>query len=237
MDITILPAASRAQSPARSPAQSTSYLPTQSRAQSPSQASGQASSQTAFNWPPNCLPPEAIFESREALFRSINTWASSKGYAFVTLRSKREGGCLKVVYACDRSSKPPAYKERQRQTTTKRTDCQFSVLAKELPNGSWALKHRLGQAFSAHNHEPSPGPSAHPIHRQLSGGTSQLPGLRRAGVPPRQIQSILRQAGSLATRQDIYNQLVSRHWRYLQGRDRCQARYGRRGSQGIGLRS
>jgi len=38
----------------------------------------------------NYLPPEGYFESREALFVSINAWAKSRGYEFTTQRSIRE---------------------------------------------------------------------------------------------------------------------------------------------------
>lgn len=59
-----------------------------------------------------------------------------------------------------------------------------------------------------HNHEPSQHPSAHPVHRQLSGDTSQLESLSKAGIAPKEIQTLMRQGGSLATRQDIYNQIA-----------------------------
>ncbi|RJE17447.1 transposable element tc3 transposase, partial [Aspergillus sclerotialis] len=73
----------------------------------------------------------------------------------------------------------------------------------------WILKHRLDQRFSIHNHEPSRHPSAHPIHRQLSGGTTQLASFSNAGIAPKEIQTLIRQSGSLATRQDVYNRIAS----------------------------
>ena len=70
--------------------------------------------------------------------------AMQRGYALTTLRSAREkNDQLAVIYACDRSGRPPSTsEERQRKTTTIRTGCPFSVLAKESINGSWALRHR-----------------------------------------------------------------------------------------------
>ena len=162
------------------------------------------------SFPDNCLPPEAIYESREALFRSINVWAAAKGYAFSTGKSTKEkSGRITVTYACDRVFLvPTTARERLRKTTTRGTGCPFSVLAKESPDNTWALKHRPDRCFSVHNHEPSHHPSAHPVHRQLSGGTSQLASLSNAGIAPKEIQTLVRQSGSLATRQDIYNRIA-----------------------------
>ena len=161
------------------------------------------------SFPDDCLPPECYFESRNALFEAINSWAKPRGYAFITQRSTKEkNGTSTVIYACDRSRHPPSsLVERQRRSTTRRTNCPFSVLAKELSDG-WALKHRPNQSFSTHNHQPSQHPSAHPVHRQLSGGTSQLASLSNAGVALKEIQTIVQQSGSLATRQDIYNRIA-----------------------------
>ena len=165
---------------------------------------------TMATFPDDCLPPEGFFESRNALFESINSYAKPRGYAFTTQRSfRRPDGFLKVYFACDRSRRLPSSpgRDRQRKTTTRMTNCPFSVVARESSEG-WTLKHRLGQHYTTHNHEPSLHPSAHPIHRQLSGSTSQLPALSDAGLAPKEIQTVVRQSGSLATRQDIYNRIA-----------------------------
>ena len=159
-------------------------------------------------FPDDCLPPEGFFESRQALFESINTWAATRGYAFTTQRSSRErNGYLKIFYACDRSRRPPSSGERQKKTTTRMTNCPFSILAKESSEG-WTLKHRPDQRFATHNHEPSQHPVAHPVHRQLSQGTSQLANFSNSGLAPKEIQTLVRQNGSLATRQDVYNRIA-----------------------------
>lgn len=117
------------------------------------------------------LPPEQYYDSREALFVSINTWATTRGYAFIARRSTKEkNGKSTITYACDRSCLPPTLKARQRKTTTQGTGCPFLVIAKESSDGGWTLKHRPDQRFSIHNHERSQHPSAHPVHRQLFGG-------------------------------------------------------------------
>ena len=156
----------------------------------------------------DCLPLEGLFESHDDLFKSINSYAEPRGYAFVTQRSIREkNGFLKVYFAYDRSRRPPSLddlREGKRRTTTRMTNCPFSVLVKESSE-SWTLKHRPEVRFAIHNHEPSVHPSAHPVYRQLSGGTPQLAALSDAGLVPKEIQTVVRQSGSLATRQDIYN--------------------------------
>ena len=54
--------------------------------------------------------------------------------------------------------------KRGRNTTTRGTGCQYSVLAKEsLDKTTWTLKHRTDKRFSTHNHELSQHPSAHPV--------------------------------------------------------------------------
>ncbi|KAM3468043.1 hypothetical protein MY5147_008326 [Beauveria neobassiana] len=159
----------------------------------------------------DCLPPEDEYSSREALYAAINTWAASRGYAFVTGRSRRTpNGRQQVVFTCDRGAgrAPDATTTRKRLTTTKRTGCQFSVLAKEgLHQGSWKLTHRPGREYAFHNHEPSRQPSAHPAHRKLSStDLSTVHNLASAGVAAKEIRSYLRNhSKTLATQQDIYN--------------------------------
>src|SRR6266699_5220783 len=76
----------------------------------------------------DCLPPEGFFESREALFKSINTYTKPRGYTFITRRSKQVNGFTKVIFACYLSRHRPSSPERprQRQTTIRITKCPFS---------------------------------------------------------------------------------------------------------------
>ena len=165
-------------------------------------------------WPDDCLPPEAYFESRQALIQSINAWALPRGYAFVMKKSVKErDGRTTVTYACDRSRRPPTspLRKRQRRTTTRMTNCPFSVLVRELSDGSWKLQYRFNQAFAVYNYEPSLHPSAYPVHRQLSeGAVSQVTSLANAGIALKDIQTIVWESGGglIATRQDIYNWIV-----------------------------
>ena len=160
-------------------------------------------------FPDDSLSSKGFFESHRALFKSINAYARPRGYAFTTQRSIRDPSGLKVFYACDRSrrlSDDIRIREGKRKTTTRMTECPFSVLAKETRNG-WALKHRPGVRHALYNHEPSLHPSAHPVHRQLS-YTPELKSLSNAGFAPKEIQTVVRERGSLTIRQDIYNRIA-----------------------------
>ncbi|KJZ68508.1 hypothetical protein HIM_12100 [Hirsutella minnesotensis 3608] len=92
------------------------------------------------------LPPEGIHETRESLLAAINSWAKPRGYAFTTGKStKTANGRVKVTYACDRHKAPPSPRiDRIRQTSSRRTGCKFSVLAKQSRDGgSWVLTYQL----------------------------------------------------------------------------------------------
>ena len=179
-------------------------------------------------FPTDVLPPEAVYESRDALFKAINAWAAPRGYAFTTGRSKKEvTGRHTVTYACDRCSRPPdPLKERQRKTTTRGTGCPFSVLAKEsLDKSTWTVKHRPDRRFGAHNHEPSENPAAHPAHRTFSiEDVSQLGSLSHAGIAPKDIRTYMRQnSSSIATQQDIYNRVAAARRDACEGQSTIQA--------------
>jgi hypothetical protein len=115
------------------------------------------------------LPPEAVYQTQEELFQSIQAWAFIHGYCFVVRRSKKRATKSKqIYYACDRSGKFTTNRANgpyTRQSGTKKTDCQFSLVAQESADG-WEVQHRHGSQYSVHNHEASSGPIAHPGHRK-----------------------------------------------------------------------
>jgi hypothetical protein len=188
-------------------------------------------------FPDDCLPPERDYESRDALFASINAWAATRGYAFTTGKSTSTKSGKKIVtYACDRSCRPPSpSRERQRKTATRGTGCQFSVLAKEsLDKSTWSLQHR-SECFCSHNHPPSQHPSAHPSHRQLSKeDIATVSSLSDAGIAPKEIRTFLRQNSvSLATQRDIYNQLAASRREACEGQSAIQALANQLDSEGF----
>lgn len=106
------------------------------------------------------------------------------------------------------------------------------MLGKEARDGTWALRHRQGNQFSLHNHEPSLHTSAHPAHRQLSLAQEisipqgeAIGSLSNAGIAPKEIQTYLRQtsSGTLATRQDIYNTIAAVRRDACEGQSPIQA--------------
>lgn len=123
------------------------------------------------------LPPEAIYESKDELYASIQAWAARHNYAFRIGRSNkiRNGPRVKIFYNCDRCGPPPStahlqnsLQARKRHTTTRKTGCQFSILAIEQRDSQWELRHRPGAEFGIHNHPPSHSTSSHPSHRKLA---------------------------------------------------------------------
>ena len=124
------------------------------------------------------LPPEAIYNSKQALFNSIQEWAQQYKYAFRIGRSKKISEAReKVVYECDRAGPEPARnrpqndrrrpRERVRLTSTTKTGCQFSVVGIQVGD-AWELRHRPDPKFSTHNHSPSLSASTHPSHRRFT---------------------------------------------------------------------
>ncbi|KAM6513667.1 hypothetical protein FALCPG4_18973 [Fusarium falciforme] len=179
-------------------------------------------------FPDDVLPPEGTYDSREALLAVINEWAAPRGYAFITGRSSRStSGRQIVTYACDRWCRPPsASKDRQRKTTTRGTNCRFSIIAKEsLDKATWSLRHRPDSRFSLHNHEPSWHKSAHPVHRQLSDADkSTISRLTNAGVAPKDIRTYIRQnSNTIATQQDIYNRIADSKRELCEGQSTIHA--------------
>jgi hypothetical protein len=123
------------------------------------------------------LPLEAIYSSKEELYSSIQAWAAQHYYAFRIGRSTKigNGPRVKITYNCDRCGPPPPenhpqdyLQARKRQTTTRKTGCQFSIIAIQRTDTQWELRYRPGKEHSIHNHPPSQSISSHPAHRKLA---------------------------------------------------------------------
>uniref|UniRef100_A0A093XPL6 Uncharacterized protein n=1 Tax=Talaromyces marneffei PM1 TaxID=1077442 RepID=A0A093XPL6_TALMA len=129
------------------------------------------------------LPPEGDFNSRNAVFDYVNSWAKPRGYAFTTGKSsKTSNGRVKVFFACDRNKPPP-------------------MVAKESLDGTtWVLRHRPDAKFCEYNHPPSTEPSVHRAHRRLPDEeVNIIADLTTAGVPPREIWTYIRQTSNALT--------------------------------------
>jgi hypothetical protein len=94
-----------------------------------------------------------------------------------------------------RRNHPIVSRERQRKTITRTTGCEFSVLAKESNDRStWTLRHRSDSRFSLYSHELIQDTTAYPILLTLSKEhLSQLTGLAKAGIAPKEIRTYMRQ--------------------------------------------
>ncbi|KAJ2894092.1 hypothetical protein MKZ38_007931 [Zalerion maritima] len=165
--------------------------------------------QTTF--PDDALPPEGTYESRESLLAAINSWAKPRGYAFTTGKSSKiPNGRVKVVFACDQNKLPPSTSiDRIRGTSSRRTGCKFSILAKQsLKGNSWVLSHRPDKECALHNHPPSEAASTHPAHRKLQErDITMISRLTTAGAAPRDMRTYLNNnSDTLATQRDIYIQ-------------------------------
>jgi hypothetical protein len=120
--------------------------------------------------PTMSLPPEAQYDTFDALLRAAQLYAKPRGYAFTQRCSKKtSSGRKKVVLDCDRhGDQSQDIRRRERRTNTCATGCQFSITAYESSNKQyWELKHRLDVQHSIHNHPPSLHPSAHAVHQKL----------------------------------------------------------------------
>ena len=123
------------------------------------------------------LPPEATYSSKEELYASIQAWAAQHHYAFRIERSTKIHNTerTRIQYSCDRAGLAPpinhpqkSLQDRQRCTATRKTGCQFSIIAREGIDRQWELRHRPGIEYSIHNHPPSQSISSHPAHRKLA---------------------------------------------------------------------
>jgi hypothetical protein len=138
------------------------------------------------------LPPEATYSSKEELYTSIQAWAAQHHYAFRIERSTKIDNSIRtrILYSCDRAGLvPPAnhpqnsLQDRKRRTATRKTGCQFSIVARERMDTQWELRHRPGIEYSIHNHPPSQSISSHPAHRKLAQAEiNQARSLHNAGI-------------------------------------------------------
>lgn len=187
------------------------------------------------------LPPEGIYESRESLFTAINSWAKPRGYAFTTGKSsKTPNGRVKIVYACDRNRLPPSNSiERIRRTSSRKTGCKFSVLAKQSLDGStWILSYRPDKECTKHNHPPSEDPSAHPVHRRLNErDATTISNLTTSGSAPRDIRTYLyNHSDTFATQRDIYNRIAATRRDLREGQSSIQALVNQLDNEGFWCR-
>ena len=112
-------------------------------------------------------PPEnQSYESLSDLVSAINAHAAAQGYAVVIKRSKKskKGLVRKAWLICDKSRRERNQGHGRRQTSSRKTDCPFEVVAVlDTEIDSWTYEVKI----SEHNHD-SILAGAHPVHRRAA---------------------------------------------------------------------
>jgi len=131
---------------------------------------------TPLKIPPLSLPPEAVFDSYEKLFKAIQQHAKEALYAFIISKSDRRKGRIIRIISCQRggaSVQTASYRSGRSQLSTRKgnttkTGCLFSIKARERIDGTWTISYREEEKYQSHNHPPAEHYSAFSTHRQLN---------------------------------------------------------------------
>jgi len=163
------------------------------------------------------------FNTREELISAVRDHYKQQGVVTTIKRSDSKKG--KVIFGCDRSGK---YRNRvsltedtrQRQTSTRLTECPFEVKGKrQLVDGqeSWSVF----VVSEEHNHEHGVNLIGHPYVRRLSSEEkTTIHSMSLSGIRPSQMLSYLKEehGNCNAIRSTIYNELTSIRLEVLDGR-------------------
>ena len=136
------------------------------------------------------------FDSCDNLLKSVREFYYSKGYGISIHGSRKD---KHMILQCDRSG---SYRDirgiankRKKTTASRLIDCPFKIVGKKCSDGpdgdgTWTFNVK----DLTHNHEPSTDISGHSSFRQLpSESIKSVKEMTKAGIPPRQIFSSLRQ--------------------------------------------
>ena len=138
-------------------------------------------------------PPDGIYPSREALTAALETHTNQQGYIITIARSTLRPGKERIDYQCGHGG---SYRKRvedplrQRQGKTRLSRCPFKAVATcpKYLAGSWKLR----VVISEHNHTAED-LNAFPEKRLKQAHEedllSEIIGLNRSGMPPRDIFS------------------------------------------------
>jgi len=129
---------------------------------------------------------------------ALNSWGKNHGLGFIKTggSNKVNGQLTYVTVACDRGGQEKASRATIRQTSTSKTKCPWSGVAKALArnNRRWTFEVKNAD----HNHRTSSDRAAlttHQVHRGLTDVMrTEVSALSRtAGIQPRDINSSLRE--------------------------------------------
>lgn len=150
-------------------------------------------------------PKEELFESFDAAFESINTFAAAEGYAVVKLQpiydKKVPKNLRRYILACDRYGKHKSL-ATNRASGSRKTDCPWRANVCRT-SGGW----QLTISAENHNHEPSDSALSHPILRRRNEEVKQkIRDLSAAKLDSRQILTVLRQEQVKILDRDVWNE-------------------------------
>ena len=102
-------------------------------------------------------PPEATFDTKEALEAHMREWSVSHGYTLVVASSQR-GGNAKYM-RCGRGGKKQnkwgvTDENRQRKRSSVKIGCPMKLLFFRNEAGLWVIQHSKDGSSSVHNHGP-----------------------------------------------------------------------------------
>jgi hypothetical protein len=215
---------------------------------SPTQLIPSYSFNNNMEFPDDCLPPEAEYESREDLITAANGWAASRGYAFTIGRSTTSRTTIPKItltLVCDRKCETSGRRQeadsiniRVSNTTSRRTACEFSILAKQSADlQTWYIRHRPNAQHAIHNHKPSFAAVAHPTHRALALSAQDqitIGKLVDAGVGPKEIRTYIQQnSNNLTTQADVYNHIAAHKREIREGQSSIYALINQLDSEGF----
>jgi hypothetical protein len=168
------------------------------------------------------LPPdEATYTTLEDVKAALQSHARDNGYG-ISVTSSRD---QRIYYAYTKGGKyrdtksPETHESRRRKnTSTMKTDCRFSVVAKKCPEG-W----KVDVQNNNHNHGPIAALSALPQHRIAAMNSQEraiLRDMNALGYSPTQILDAIRKSNpeSNLIPRDIYNLLASMRVEELDGK-------------------
>ena len=108
-------------------------------------------------------------DTLDELFKSVQDFAKSNGFAVVKKRAgnKRNNVHTYCEFHCDRGESRPSRSEGVRNTSTRKIDCPWKMIASAGRRDDWRYVLRYpGTGPEAHNHGPTSTPAAHPAHRK-----------------------------------------------------------------------
>ena len=157
---------------------------------------------------PDGGPPSATLDE---LFQSVQDFAKLNGFAVVKKRAGNKHNNVHTYceFHCDRGESRPSEGAGIRNTSTRKIDCPWKMIASAGKRDNWHYVLRYpGTGPQAHNHAPSSTPAAHPAHRKWGEAEKALLSRisKHSAIQAREAGAIVRETFNTPfTNQDIHN--------------------------------